>query len=68
MNRRSVLGMAAATTIEWGLPPTRSFAQASEPGRIMNALSNYMSAARTRALPDDVTEHAKHHLPLLPRN
>jgi 2-methylcitrate dehydratase PrpD len=62
MNRRSVLCMMAATTVEWGLPPMGSFAQASEPGRIMNALSDYMSAARTRALPDDVTEHAKHHL------
>ena len=28
----------------------------------MNALSDYMSAARTRALPDEVIEHAKYHL------
>ena len=62
MNRRGVLGMMAAASVEWGLPPMGSFTQASEPGQIMNALSNYMSTARTRALPDDVTEHAKHHL------
>jgi 2-methylcitrate dehydratase PrpD len=62
MNRRSVLGMTATTAIAVGLSPARAFAQASGPGRVMSALSTYMSAARTRALPDEVTEHAKHHL------
>ena len=28
----------------------------------MNALSTYMAAAATRALPEEVTEHAKYHL------
>jgi 2-methylcitrate dehydratase PrpD len=32
------------------------------PGTMMNALSAYMSAAGTRALPAEVVEHAKHHL------
>ena len=44
------------------LPPVRSFAQASGPGPEMSALSAYMSAAGTRALPAEATEHAKHHL------
>ena len=58
MNRRNVLGLTA-TALGLGLP-ARVFAQA--PGPIMQALSGYMSAAATRALPDDVAEHAKHHL------
>jgi 2-methylcitrate dehydratase PrpD len=37
-------------------------AQTSGPGPVMNTLSTYMSAARTRPLPADVAEHAKHHL------
>jgi len=37
-------------------------AQTSGPGPVMNALSAYMSAARTRLLPAEVAEHAKHHL------
>ena len=59
MNRRSVLGFTATTAI--GLAMARIAAQAaiSEP---MNALSDYMAAAGTRALPADVAEHAKHHL------
>ena len=28
----------------------------------MNALTGYMGAAATRALPEEVTEHAKYHL------
>jgi 2-methylcitrate dehydratase PrpD len=62
MNRRSVLGMTATTAMGLALSPTRVFAQASGPGPEMIALSAYMSAARTRALPDEVAEHAKHHL------
>src|SRR3989454_629555 len=62
MNRRSVLGMTATTTIGLALSPTRIFAQASGPGPEMSALSAYMSAAGTRALPAEATEHAKHHL------
>jgi len=43
-----------------GLSSTRAFAQA--PGAEMRALSGYMAEAGTRALPDEVAEHAKHHL------
>src|ERR1700693_5953680 len=44
------------------LSPARVFAQASGPGPVMNALSAYMSAAGTRALPAEIAEHAKYHL------
>jgi len=52
--------MAAAL----GLSSARAFAQTSGsgPGRVMNTLSSYMSAARTHALPQEVTEQAKFHL------
>ena len=40
----------------------RVFAQASGPGPEMSALSTYMSAAGTRALPAEAAEHTKHHL------
>jgi 2-methylcitrate dehydratase PrpD len=62
MNRRSLLGMTASTALAWGLSPPRAFAQGTPPGPVMNALSAYMGNAATRALPDDVTELAKHHL------
>ena len=43
--------------------PQRVFAQAlRSSGPEMSALSAYMSAAATRALPAEVAEHAKHHL------
>ncbi len=42
--------------------PARVFAQTSGPGPIMSALSAYMSAAGTRALPAEITEHAQYHL------
>ena len=58
MNRRNALGLAA-TALGLGLP-ARVVAQA--PGPIMETLSAYMSTTATRALPDDVAEHAKHHL------
>ena len=62
MNRRSALGVTATTAIGLALSPTRVFAQASAPSPAMNALSAYMSAAGTGALPAEVSEHAKHHL------
>ena len=62
MNRRSVLGIAATTTMGLALSRARVFAQSSGPGPEMSALSTYMSAAGTRALPAEVTEHAKYHL------
>ena len=63
-SRRNILGMMAATAAAVGSSPVRVFAQTagSNPGKVMNALSDYMSAARTRALPDEVIEHAKYHL------
>ncbi len=62
MNRRSVLGLTATTAIGLVSSPARVFAQTSGPGPVMNALSAYMSAAGTGALPAEVAEHAKHHL------
>jgi 2-methylcitrate dehydratase PrpD len=62
MNRRNILGMTATTAIGLALSPARVFAQASGPGSVMDALSAYMSAAGTRVLPTEVSEHAKHHL------
>jgi 2-methylcitrate dehydratase PrpD len=62
MNRRNVLGMTATAAIGLTLSPARVFAQAAGPGPVMDALSAYMSAAATRALPADVMDHVKHHL------
>src|SRR5258708_36723697 len=62
MNRRDVLGLTATTAIGLALSPTSASTQTSGPGPEMTALSSYMSAARTRALPAEVAEHAKHHL------
>src|SRR5437763_5980276 len=45
-----------------GISPRRVFAQGSGPARVMNTLSAYMGAAPTHALPEDVAEHAKHHM------
>ncbi len=61
MNRRHLLHMTATTAVVLGLP-ARVFAQTSGPGPIMSALSAYMSAAGTRALPAEITEHAQYHL------
>jgi 2-methylcitrate dehydratase PrpD len=44
------------------LSRARVFAQPSGPGPEMSTLSTYISAAGTRALPAEVTEHAKYHL------
>jgi 2-methylcitrate dehydratase PrpD len=44
--------------------PMRAIAEAAKPGQsnVMDVLSAYMSAARTQALPDEVSEQAKYHL------
>ena len=62
-SRRKFLGTAAAAATLGSLP-VRVFAEAAKPGpgKVMDALSAYMSAARSRELPDDVTEQAKFHL------
>jgi len=62
MNRRSVLGLTATTAIGLALSPPRAFGQTAGATPVMAALSAYMSAAATRALPPDVAEQAKHHL------
>jgi 2-methylcitrate dehydratase PrpD len=62
MNRRSVLCMTVTTAAGLVLSPARVFAQAPGSSPEMDALSAYMSAAGTRVLPDEVAEHAKHHL------
>jgi 2-methylcitrate dehydratase PrpD len=59
MNRRSILGVTATTAIGLAWPQARA---AQPPGPEMTALSTYMSAAATRALPAEAIEHAKHHL------
>jgi 2-methylcitrate dehydratase PrpD len=59
MNRRSVLGMTATTAFGLAWPQARA---AQPPGPEMTALSTYMSAAATRALPAEASEHAKQHL------
>src|SRR5271154_4579147 len=62
MNRRSVLRIATTTAMGAALSPARLFAQGSSISPEMAALSAYMGAAGTHALPTEVVEHAKHHL------
>jgi 2-methylcitrate dehydratase PrpD len=62
VNRRSILSMTAMTAVGSALSPAHMFAQPAGPGPEMSTLSAYMSAAGTRALPPEATEHAKHHL------
>ena len=61
MNRRRVLKLIANCAIGSILSSTRAFAETAA-GPQMTALSAYMGAARSRALPADVAEQAKHHL------
>ena len=58
VTRRRVLQSGAAVA---ALPATLA-AGAAPVGPVMAALSSYMSAARERALPDDVAEKTKHHV------
>ena len=58
VTRRRVLQRgAAAAALPAGLA-----AGAQPVGPVMAVLSSYMSAARERALPDDVAEKTKHHV------
>ena len=61
MDRRAVLCSTAITAAGFALSSLRAFAQPgiSPP---MQTLSAYMAAAGSRPLPDEVAEHAKHHL------
>jgi hypothetical protein len=63
LDRRFFLHMSAAAGMTLAAP-ARVFAQpqTSAISPEMTALSNYMSAAGTRALPPKVAEQAKHHL------
>jgi 2-methylcitrate dehydratase PrpD len=62
MNRRHFMSLAATAATSLVLSPSRSRAQAAASGPEMTALCDYMSAARSRALPSEVVEHAKHHV------
>jgi len=62
MKRRDFLRLTAAAAAGLALAPRRSFAEGYGSGPEMTALCDYMSAARDRALPPDVAEHAKHHI------
>src|SRR5262245_32123034 len=44
------------------LSSVRAFAQPSGVSPVMQTLSDYMAAAGSHPLPDEATEHAKHHL------
>ncbi|MBV9537402.1 MAG: MmgE/PrpD family protein [Acidisphaera sp.] len=60
LTRRSLLqGVGYAVM---ALPPGVAFAAADAISPVMAKLSAYMSEAGDRALPDDVTEKAKHHI------
>jgi 2-methylcitrate dehydratase PrpD len=63
-SRRHLLRATAAAAMTAGLPTVRALAQAASPGpgATMNTLSTFMSAARSRPLPEDVAEQAKYHL------
>src|SRR5258708_9418210 len=62
MTRRRFLDRRATPAMGLAVPPARGLAQPSGPGPEMSALSAYMSAAATSALPAEPLEHAKHHL------
>ena len=64
-SRRKFLNTAAGTAIAaLGSWPVRAIAEGTKPApaKVMDVISAYMSAARSRALPDNVTEQAKYHL------
>src|SRR6266540_3202376 len=60
MDRRTMLRAAAITGV--ALSSRRAFAQASGISPAMQTLGEYMAAAGSRPLPDEATEHVKHHL------
>ena len=60
MTRRSALTRGTLALCTAFLPAARLRAQVVSP--VMSALSDYMAAAKDRALPPDVAEKAKHHI------
>ena len=70
VTRRRLIELGGLSTVFAALPPglakAASFLHLDEPPQgvspIMQQLSTYMSAASTRALPDDVIEKAKQHI------
>jgi 2-methylcitrate dehydratase PrpD len=70
VTRRRLIQLGGLSTLAGALPSgiarAASFLRADEPPQgvspIMQQLSTYMSAASTRALPDDVLEKAKQHI------
>src|SRR5262245_53606830 len=62
MHRRTFLRAGAATAAGFVLWSRRAFPQAAGISPVMQTLSDYMAAAGSRPLPDEATEHAKHHL------
>src|SRR5260221_6165839 len=61
LHRRAVLRATAMTAAGFALPSLRAFAQ-SKISPPMQTLSAHMAAAGSGLLPDEVAEHAKHHL------
>jgi 2-methylcitrate dehydratase PrpD len=60
--RRSVLGLMAGSAAELCLVPRHALSQTAAPSEVMNTLSTYMNKARSRPLPEETIEQAKHHL------
>lgn len=60
MTRRDLLNRGALALCAVSLPAVRLLAQAISPA--MTTLSDYMAAAKGRALPAEVVEKAKHHI------
>lgn len=62
MKRRQILGISAAAGAGLLYPSANAAAPAAVLSAEMLALSNYMSAASSRALPAEVVEQAKYHI------
>jgi 2-methylcitrate dehydratase PrpD len=60
LSRRELLLQAALATGAVALAPLRG--RAAAPGAVMTALSEYMAAAKERALPGAIVEHTVHHV------
>ena len=62
MHRRKFIHATVIATAGPVLSPLGSFAEAVGISPTMQSLSDYMAAAGSRLFPDEVKEHAKHHL------